>query len=88
MGYDLRTVEVGRPILTRVAALSAAEAKAVNTAYRQQAEANPAAATNDVGASMARRALDCAGSIDDLLSEIGEASHFSPWVIVEQADID
>jgi hypothetical protein len=88
MGFGQRTAEVGQPILTKVAVLSAAEAKAVNEAYRRNAEASLAAARNEVDASWARRDLDCAASVDDLLAEIGKVSYFSPWVIVEQADID
>jgi hypothetical protein len=88
MGFGQRTAEVGQPILTKVAVLSPAEAKAVNKSYRQKAEASLAAAGNDISAGWARRELDCAASVDDLLSGIGEVSYFSPWVIVEQADID
>ena len=88
MGFGLRAAEVGQPILTKVAVLSAAEAKAVNQVYRQDAEASLATAKTDISASMARRALECAGSVDDLLAQIGEVSYFSPWVIIEQADID
>jgi hypothetical protein len=88
MGFGQRIAEVGQPILTKVAVLSAAEAKAINEAYRQKAEVSLAAARNDISASWARRELDCAGSIDDLLAGIGEVSYFSPWVIVEQAAID
>jgi hypothetical protein len=88
MGFGLRTAEVGQPIFAKVAVLSAAEAKAVNQAYRQDAEASLATAKSDISASMSRRALECAGSVDVLLTQIGEVSYFSPWVIIEQADID
>ena len=72
-----------------MAALSAFEAKAVNDSYRRNVEVRLAAEENDsISAGMLRRELEHIKTVDELLAAIGEVKYFSPWVLIEEADID
>jgi len=37
---------------------------------------------------MLRRELEHIKTVDELLAAIGEVKYFSPWVLIEEADID
>lgn len=87
-GFESRSpVDVGEPILSSVTIVSAVEATAINAAYRAQAEEDlrvRESANRDTHVGQ----LACADRVDHLLAEVGRVSHYSPWVIVEEADID
>ncbi len=78
MGFAQRTAEVGQPILTKAAILSASEAKEVNENFRRDIEVNLKACENDVQKSWHQRELDCAMRVEKLLLAVGEVSYFFP----------
>jgi hypothetical protein len=97
MGFGQRTADVGEPILTKVAVLSDFEAKKVNESYRIAIEADLKASEADPKKTESakvfvrdwyRSELECVARVDELLAAIGKVAYFSPWVIVEEANID
>ena len=86
-GFNERVVDVGGPILSTVAILSAVEAARVNRVFKKRARAGLADST-EIGRHLNFAEVDCARRVDELLARIGEVAYFSPWVIVETANID
>jgi len=81
----------------QVAVLSAVEAKKVNESYRIAIEADLKASEADPKKTESakvfvrdwyRSELECVARVDELLAAIGKVAYFSPWVIVEEANID
>jgi hypothetical protein len=94
MGFGLRIADVGQPILTEVAILSSFEAKQVNESYRRYIEEYRKAPESniqdiqDIRKHWFGRGLECGMRVDELLAAIGKVGYFSPWIIVETANID
>jgi hypothetical protein len=87
-GFEARSpVDVGEPILSSVTILSAAEARAINAAFRAQVE-EELGRQESAYREFCMWRLACADRIDRLLAEVGQVSYYSPWVIVEEADMD
>ena len=94
MGFGTRIADVGQPCLTTVAILSFVEAKQVNESYRRYIEEDRKTPESDIQdiqdirKARYQRELECAMRVDELLAAIGKLSYFSPWIIVETANID
>ena len=94
MGFERRIADVGQHCLTYVGILSFVEAKQVNESYRRHIEAKRKAPESDIQEIQDIRkhsfelGLECAMRVDELLAAIGKVSYFSPWIIVETANID
>jgi hypothetical protein len=92
-GFADRVADVGAPVLSTVTILSVVEAARINRIFRQNAsealqQRQQQQEGNDFGRHLCLGDLRCAEAVDELLGKLGTLSYFSPWIIVETADID
>lgn len=92
-GFEERVADVGDMILTTIAILSAAEATRVNDSYKSAAseelrrcDADPK--RDEYLRLMPLREVTYAARVEELLQRVGKVSYYSPWIVVETADID
>jgi hypothetical protein len=88
-----RLADVGKPVLTYVTVVSAAEAAKINARYRAQAQArlDERLATEGedyIGMNIDRNAVSAANRVDALLEAITQEGYFSSWVLIEECTID
>ncbi len=88
-----RVADVGEPVLTYVAVLSAFEAAAINAQYNRQAQdelgTNLTAQGSDyVGQNIDEMAVEGAAQVKKLLEAIKQEGYFSSWVLIEACTID
>ena len=93
LGFGQRMADVGQPILSEVTILSVVEAARVNATYHREVAANLQQFEADPKRDEFFRHgytchVECAKQVDGLLALVGRVRYFSPWVIIEEADID
>lgn len=87
LGFTVRVADVGEPLLSTVTVLSVVEAARINKGFEQQATED-LQRSNDLDRPLCLARLQCAERVAALLEKMGCTEYFSPWVIVETADID
>ena len=84
-GFEMRPADVGASVLVTVVALTEVEVARVNATARKSAEAeNP----SGLGGHLRANALFCCDQIDAVVRWAGKPTYFSPWFVVEGANID
>ena len=84
-GIPMRTADVGAPVLVTVVALTTEELTRVNEIARASANAEEAEGPLD---HLRANALQCCDEVDEVIRWAGAPMHFSPWFVIEGADID
>jgi hypothetical protein len=88
-----RVAEVGAPVLTYVAVLSAAEAAAINDEYKKSAAEELQRKLQERGPGYTCQHLDearvrGAKEVEQLLAKINQRGYFSSWVLIESCTYD
>jgi hypothetical protein len=93
-GFALRTADVGGPALCEVATLTVVEARRVNAAFLERAQAELAVVDAETGFEYTNvrhlyaHPVDMARSLAATLDAIGNGTYYPNWVVVESMDID
>ena len=86
-GFKVRVADVGGPVYSTVAVLSLVEATRINKVFEQQATEG-LQRSDALDRHLRLGDVQCAAQVKALLEGMGSVTYFSPWVIVETANID
>ncbi|MEE8325942.1 MAG: hypothetical protein V3R58_02785 [candidate division NC10 bacterium] len=70
-----------------VTVLSVVEAARINRVFKDQATED-LQRSDDLDRHICLAEIQCSERVEELLEKIGRVEYFSPWVIVETANID
>jgi hypothetical protein len=84
-GVEMRTADVGAPMDVTVVALTQVELARVNEVARARANAEEEGEPFD---HLRANTLQCCDEVNAVIRWAGAQCYFSPWFVIESADID